>query len=82
MGNCATCGKPAAGVYCGALCAIGTPAHDTTHSPFNPALIEPDDTLQHWANTEWTTRLALERAGFTPDEAIQYLATRDARRNP
>jgi hypothetical protein len=75
MAKCKGCGADAkrGTDYCGPLCAIGTPP-DTTHAATNPALIEPDPALQDWANRQWTEKLALERAGFTTDEAIQYLA--------
>jgi hypothetical protein len=75
MGTCKACGAETkrGTAYCGPLCAIGTPP-DTTHAVTNPALIEPDAQTQDWANRQWTEKLALERAGFTTDEAIQYLA--------
>ncbi|WP_284984270.1 hypothetical protein [Arthrobacter sp. efr-133-TYG-118] len=74
MGVCRACGGPSKrGEYCGPLCAIGSP-RDTTHAVTNPTLQEPDETTQAWADRQWTEKLALERAGFTTDEAIQYLA--------
>lgn len=77
MGKCKGCGAIATrgNDYCGPLCAIGTPAHDTTDSHANPAMVEPDADTQAWANRQWTEKLALERAGFTTDEALRYLAT-------